>query len=66
MKLNDLIKIIDNYTFINIFIYGMCIYSGYVENYNVKQLLYVDSICCNDNVMTIGVNTYDKETRKTN
>lgn len=63
MKLDDLIDKLDDNIFVNIFMdlhtTNLCIYSGYVENCNVKPLLYVYRIFSNDDTLTIEVKDYD-------
>lgn len=58
MKLDEFLQVVDDETKINIFIYGMCIYSGFKENYKTKQKLMISSISVNDDTMTIKVRSY--------
>ena len=58
MKLDELIEVLDNDTKINIFIYGICLYSGLKENYNTKQRLLINSINVNDDTITIITRSY--------
>lgn len=58
MKLDDFLLLVDDDTKINIFIYGICLYSGFKENYKTKQKLLITSISVNDDTMTIKTRSY--------